>query len=108
MQLWTILLAVGLPSSVVSAIVGLMVRKIERRMDDERKARQAQDEARRQFEIFQTRGLTATMALCEANATALQNGRCNGETHRALEYMEKVKREQRDFLTTQGIEHIFD
>lgn len=104
MQIWTFLLAIGVPS----AVVGLMFRRIERRMDEERKARKAQDEARLKFEEFQTRGMTATMALCEANSIALQNGRCNGETHKALEYMKKVKGEQRDFLVSKGIEHIFD
>lgn len=107
MQFWATLLAIGIPSSVVTAIIGFMVRKIERRMDDERRTRQEQDEARKQFEKFQARGLTATMALCEANAIAIQNGKCNGETHRALDYMQQVKYEQRDFLTSQGIEHIF-
>lgn len=107
MQIWATLIALGVPGAIITAIIGCMVRRIERRMDEERRVRREQDEARRQFEKFQARGLTATMALCEANATALQNGRCNGETHRALEYMQRVKHEQRDFLTSQGIEHIF-
>ena len=107
MQIWTIFIAIGLPGAIVTAIVGLMSRRIERRIEDDRKARQEQEANRKKFETFQIRGLTATMALCEANASALKNGRCNGETHAALEYMQKVKREQREFLTSQGIEHIF-
>lgn len=107
MNLWTIMLAVGLPAAVVSAVVGLLFRRIETRLADEDKARQRQEDARKQFERYQLTALTATMALCEANARAMQNGRCNGETHAALEYMQKVKHEQRDFLTNQGIDHIF-
>lgn len=107
MQFWATLMAIGIPGAIVTAIVGLMVKKIERRMDDERKVQQEQIEARKQFERFQARGLTATMALCEANAIAIQRGKCNGETHKALDYMQKVKREQREFLISQGIEHIF-
>lgn len=107
MEFWTTLIAIGLPGAVVTAIVGVMVKKIERRMDEERNIRLEQDRARKQFEKFQARGLSATMALCEANAIALQNGKCNGETHRALDYMQRIKYEQRDFLTSQGIDHIF-
>lgn len=107
MEFWTIVAAVGLPSTIISAVVGVIVRRIEKRLDKEEKARQEQEEARKKFERYQLAGITATMALCEANALALQHGRCNGETHAALEYMQKVKHEQRDFLTSQGIDHIF-
>ena len=100
MDIWAIITAVGLPTAFVSTVVGIMSRRIEARMDSEKKAR-------RDFELFQIKTITATMGLCEANAIALENGRCNGETHKALEYMREVKREQRDFLLEQGIEHIF-
>ena len=100
MQIFAIITAIGLPTAVVSTVVGIMFRRIEKRMDDEKRAR-------REFERFQIKSLMATMGLCEANALALQNGKCNGETHTALEYMQEVKREHREFLYTQGIEHIF-
>ena len=100
MDVWQMLVAVGTPSAVVGTVIGIMFRRIEKRLDEERYAR-------RKFERFQLRGLTATMALSEANAIALQNGKCNGETHKALDYMNDVKREQRDFLISQGIDHIF-
>lgn len=100
MDIWVILLAWGVPSAIAGTVVGIMFKRFERRMDEERKAR-------RDFERFQVKGLCATMKVCEANAIALQNGRCNGETHAALEYMQEVKRDQRDFLMSQGIDHIF-
>lgn len=100
MDVWQILVAVGIPSAMVGTVIGIMFRRIEKRLDEEK-------QARRKFERFQLRGLTATMALSEANAIALQNGKCNGETHKALDYMKDVKHEQRDFLISQGIEHIF-
>ena len=100
MDIWTILVAWGVPTAVVGTLIGIMLRRIEKRMDAEKKTR-------RDFEQFQIKSLMATMSLCEANAIALQNGKCNGETHRALEYMNTIKREQRDFLINQGIDHIF-
>ena len=96
MDVWAFLFALGIPS----AIFGIMLKRFEKRMDAERKAR-------RDFEQFQVKGLCATMKVCEANAIALQNGKCNGETHAALEYMRDVKRDQREFLIEQGIDHIF-
>lgn len=107
MDFWSILAAAGLPSAAVTAVVGYLVRRMEKRQNEEKKAREKQEEARRKFEQYQLAALTATMTLCEANALALQNGRCNGETHAALAYLQKVKNEQRDFLTSQGIDHIF-
>lgn len=100
MDIWMILMAWGIPSAIAGTVVGFMFRRFEKRMDDERKARRA-------FEQFQVKGLCATMKVCEANAIALQNGKCNGETHSALEYMQEVKRDQRDFLFSHGIDHIF-
>ena len=99
MNIWAIITAVGLPTSVVGTIVGIVFRRIEKRLDSEKKAR-------RDFELFQIKALTATMGLCEANAIALKNGKCNGETRGALEYMKKVKHEQREFLISNGVEHI--
>ena len=107
MEFWHIAAAIGLPGTIITAVVGFIARRIEKRLDKEEAERRAQEEARRRFERYQLEAQTATMALCEANALALQNGRCNGETHKALEYLQKVKREQRDFLNSQGIDHIF-
>ena len=99
-DIWAILLAWGIPSTIAGAVVGIMFRRFEKRMEEERKARRA-------FEAFQVKGLCATMTVCEANAIALQNGKCNGETHAALAYMQEVKRDQRDFLFSHGINNIF-
>ena len=87
-------------AAVASAVVGVFVRRIEKKMADREKSR-------RDFELFEVRTLLAVTSLCEANALALQHGKCNGETHAALEYLQKVKREQKEFLVKQGIEHIF-
>ena len=91
-----VLTAAGIPS----ALFAYYLRKIEKR-------REKEEAARRQYELYQVKMLTATACLCEANAIALQNGKCNGETHKALEHLKEVKHDQRDFLVSQGIDHIF-
>lgn len=102
--LWEILIATG----VIAGAVSLCFRRLEKKMDRDRAERMAHEQARKEFEAFQISTQTATMALCEANAIALQNGKCNGETHAALEYLREVKRDQRDFLYKQGISHIME
>lgn len=104
---WTIIAAIGLPSAIVGAVVGLYIRRIEKRMDKAEEERRKREAARRQYEVFQVKTLTAVTALSKANAIALKNGKCNGETKAALEYLEEVKHDQRDFLTEQGIDHLF-
>lgn len=106
-SVWTILAAVGLPSAVVAGVVGLLFRRLEKRLDEEKRAREEQEQARKTYEGFQVHALTAVMKLSEANAIALQNGKCNGETHKALDYLTEVRHEQRDFLIKQGLDHIF-
>ena len=104
---WTILGATGLLGAVVGGVVGLFFRRIEKRMDREEKARKEREEARRKYEVFQVKTLTAVIALSKANAIALKNGKCNGETSAALTYLNTVKHEHREFLTEQGIDHLF-
>lgn len=106
-ELWQFLLSIGLVSAVIGGVVGLGFQGIKKRMDKEAEERAEHEQARREFECFQVKMLTATATLSEANAIALQNGKCNGETHAALEYMKTVKREQREFLTKKGIDHLF-
>lgn len=102
--LWEILLATG----VIGGLVALLFRRLEKKLDRDREERMEHEKARKELEVFQISMQTATAALCEANAIALQNGKCNGETHAALEYLRKVKREQKDFLFKQGISHIME
>ena len=53
------------------------------------------------------RSVGAAIALGEATATALKNGHANGETEAALEYAKRIKHEQKDLLTEQGIKALY-
>lgn len=97
-------LTAGIPAAFVTAVIGTIVSVIIGRMDKRQKAR---DKARKDFELFQIQMTAATASLGKANAIALQNGKCNGETHAALEALEKVKEKQRDFLFEHGLDDIF-
>lgn len=102
----TILAIIG-AAGVPAALLGFFIRRLEKRLDEEKKAREEQEKARKTYEGFQVHALTAVMKLSEANAIALQNGKCNGETRKALEYLTEVRHQQRDFLITQGLDNIF-
>lgn len=103
-NIWAILVAAGVPSLVF----GAMLQRYTKKVDKAEQRRAKQEATREEFEKFQLDSLTAVMKLSEANAIALQNGKCNGETHAALDYMKTVKRDQRAFLTKQGLAHIFE
>lgn len=107
MDIWQILMALGVPSAIIGGIIALGFRRLEKKQDREREEQEKREEARRKYEVCQLKTMTATMALCKANAIALKNGKCNGETSAALAYLEEVKHEQRDFLREQGIDHLF-
>ena len=81
--------------------------KQERKLERERQNR---DENRREFEKNLLATSNAALALGEATARAVQripDAHCNGDMHAALNYAAKIKHEQRDFLTAQGIDNIF-
>ena len=102
-----IILVLGLPSAVIGGIVSFFIARLQRRIDRDAADRRMQEQTRRQYEMYQVKMITATAALCEANSIALQNGKCNGETHAALDVLTQVKHDQRDFLRSQGIDHLF-
>lgn len=107
MDIWQILMTLGVPSAIIGGIIALCFRRLEKKQDKEREEQEKREKARREYEVFQVKTMTAVMALSKANAIALKNGKCNGETSAALAYLDEVKHEQRDFLSKQGIDHLF-
>lgn len=93
----------GIPSAVTALCFGLLKAKIDKRdkTHDEREA------AREKNEVLLVQSIGASIALGEACAIAMRDGRTNGETEAALEYAQKMKREQKDFLTEQGIKNLY-
>ena len=98
-----LLVFLGIPSAFTGFCFWLLKRHIEKR---EKKAEE-REKVREENEIHLVKAVWASIALGEAAACALKNGKCNGETEKALEYASKVKQEQRDFLAKQGIHAMF-
>ena len=94
--------AMGIPS----AIMGIIVKRLEKRMEKRDKAREDKDKAQEQLLLLIVQSNGAAIALGEATARAVQripDAHCNGDMHEALAYATKIKHEQKDFLAKQGI-----
>lgn len=103
--MWELVVACGLPT----ALTGLFVWLLKRHIDKRETEREQQDKRREDFEYMLIKSTTASIALGEATAKAVQripDAHCNGDMHAALEYAQKIKHEQRDFLAKQGIRNL--
>lgn len=103
--------SLGIPTTLVS----LYIRRTEKRHDEERAEKKANEERkekeRKEFELFQIQITAAAVALSEATARAVQripDVQCNGDMTKALEYAEKMKHQQKDFLAKIGVEHLYE
>ena len=128
-----IILAASIPSTVFTAIVGLVVWYFKRSQDkkdkEKEKAREKRekdraeackkkeeeqakkDKALIEFIAMSIKATNASIAMGEAIGTAvarIPDAHCNGDMHEALEHARKVKHEMREFMTEQGLHHIFD
>lgn len=100
--------AMGIPTAVTGFCFWLLKCKIQKWNETQKMERQARqkeiderDKQRREYELCQLNMSLASMALAEATASAVEripDAHCNGDMHRAKEYAQKVKNDQRDFL----------
>ena len=91
---------------VPSAFTGLCFWIIQKNISKRDNERDKKDLARERKELLLIQSVGAALSLGEATARALRDGKCNGEMSAALEYANKVKHDQRDFLTEHGIKHL--
>lgn len=93
----------GIPSGVT----GLCFWAIQKTISKRDEKREELDKARERNETLLIKSVGAAIALGEATAHAIRDGKCNGEMTKALEYAQKVKHEQKDFLTEKAIKNFF-
>lgn len=105
----TLLLQAGLPTAVLGLGIWILERRIGRILDKRQKIQDEREQKHRQYELCQLNMTIASMALAEATAKAVEripDAHCNGDMHAALEYAQKVKAEQKEFLRQQAIESL--
>lgn len=118
MDLTAIVIAASVPSALTAFFFWCIEQKIQkqdkRRENEETQRRsdaEKRESLREQQELFLVQGVNAAIALGEATAKAVQripDAHCNGDMHAALDYAAKVKHDQKEFLTRQGIGSIYE
>ena len=101
-DIWGMLCIMGIPT----AATGLFVWLLQRWISKKEKKREELEGKREKLQLQLVRSVNASITLGEATAKAVQripDAHCNGDMHDALDFAERIKREQREFLTEQGV-----
>jgi hypothetical protein len=118
MNIQTLIIAMSIPSAVTGFCFWLLEKSItkkEKTKDEAREKRQKEldekEKLRDKLLYILIESVNASIALSEATAKAVQripDAHCNGDMDAALQYATKVKKEQKDFLTQQGIKNVLE
>ena len=118
MDIQTLIIAMSIPSAVTGFCFWLLEKSISKKdklKDEAREKRQKEldekEKLRDKLLYILIESVNASIALSEATAKAVQripDANCNGDMDAALKYASKVKHEQKDFLTQQGIKNILE
>ncbi len=111
-----IVVAASIPSAITGFCFWLIEQNIQKRAEREKTEREkrrkevdARERIREKNELCIINSVNASLALGEATARAVQripDAHCNGDMHAALDYAQKVKHEQKDFLNEQALKAI--
>lgn len=105
--LWLILVvAMGVPSAIVSLIVGLLTRRIVKKMDDLEEMNNEKEQLRIDHEIMLIEMSMVSLSLAEVTAEAVQripDSNCNGEMKEALSKAKEIKEKYREFERKQTV-----
>ena len=107
MEIWSVLIATGIPT----AITGLLVWWLKRHIDKKEAKREEREANTEKLMLLIMQNSRATNVLAKATAIAVQripDAHCNGDMTAALAEAEKIQTEEKDFLMDQGIKHIFE
>ena len=111
LNIWQLLVGFVAAMGIPSAAMGLIVRRLEKKINKKDSEREEQDKAQKDLIVLLVQSTSASIALGEATARAVQripDAHCNGDMHAALEYATSVKHKQKDFLTKQGVDALLD
>lgn len=98
---WVEVLGIAsIPCLCVSGLIGILFRKLEKKIDEK-------EVARAEREYLLVKGTVASISLGEAQARELQkDGKVNGRTAETLTYATDIKHKIEDFYTHQGVNHL--
>lgn len=109
--------AMCIPSAITGFCFWLIQREINKRDEKDKTEREARQQllnereaTREKNELYIIKSVSASIALGEATARAVQripDAHCNGDMHAALEYAQTIKHEQKDFLHEQALKNLY-
>ena len=105
------LISWGVPATVFSAVIGLIVWLLKRYIDKKERDRTEHDQNVEKLMLMIMQNGRAAVVLARATAMAVQripDAHCNGDMTSALAEADKIQNEEKDFLMNQGIQHIFE
>lgn len=103
-ELWTILLAFGVPS----AVFGLLIWYLKRTIEKNQKRQEEHDKNQESLVLMMLQSTRANSILCKATAEAVRDGHCNGNMTKAMEAVDKAAQAEKQFLLEKGIKYIFE
>ena len=113
-DIWQIIIMMGIPSAITGLLVWWLKRHIDKK-DKERERKEAIREKREEnvekLMLMIMQSSRANTVLAEATARAVQripDAHCNGDMKEALEKAEKIQKDEQQFLMDQGLKHIFE
>lgn len=111
LNIWELLIGFVAAMGIPSAVMGLIIRRLEKQLTRRDNLREEQDKSQKDLITLLVQSTSASIALGEATAKAVQripDAHCNGDMHAALEYATNIKHKQKEFLTKQGIDALLD
>ncbi len=94
---------------ILSAVVALLFRRFEKRLDKREQEKAKKEEAKVQHDKLMLGMTFASLSLAEATAEAVQripDAHCNGDMHEALTTAKQAKKDYRDFQSDQTVEYL--
>lgn len=107
-ELWTILLAFGVPSALLSAVFGLVIWYFKNVMARNQKRQEEHEKNLESLVLMMLQSERANTILCKATAEAVRDGHCNGNMTEAMKIVEKAAAAEKEFLLDKSIKYIFE
>lgn len=104
MEIWAIIVACGVPSS----IVGLAIWYLKKMIEKNEKRRDEREKNLESLVLMMLQSTRANSILGKATAEAIRDGHCNGNVSHALEIVDKAAEVEKEFLLEKSIKYIFE
>ena len=103
-EVWTILLACGIPS----AVVGFALWYVKHEITQSQKRQEEHDKNLESLVLLMLQSTRANTILCKATAEAVRDGHCNGNMTEAMKIVDQTAAAEKEFLLDKSIKYIFE